>query len=178
MKKLGLLLAFAFVTVTDQALSAKDVEEIPAKVISQSPPSYPRACELEAGASVEPVYVVAMYDVTDDGRTENIRVRETASPCFNDAVVSAVRRWRFDPRRVKGSRRAQEDLETRFTFLLTEETQTTTFDARPLVRVPPRYPERCAGRAKKFLKRLPYPSMLLKMEGPKTLKPLILPTGV
>lgn len=146
----ALLVAAASVAVAFPAYASdasEDPDDIPAKPISPRPPDYPAACEPASLDDATRETVTVMYEVTRDGRPQNVRVRETTNACFNDAAVSAIRNWDFEPRRVNGRRRSQEDLETTFAFVLEKETQASTFDARPVKRVPPYYPENCMQRA-------------------------------
>lgn len=138
--------AFAVaLTVTAQA-SAND-EEIPAKPLNRRPPNYPAACLPAPGEEKEPQTVTISFGVTNQGLPENVRVLESSDPCFEEAAIAAVRSWKYEPRRANGRPQAQEDLETTFTFIFEESTNTEDFDARPLVRFPPRYPERCLRHA-------------------------------
>ena len=123
-------------------------EETPAIPQYRISPAYPVACQQMLGPDSPSQAVSVMFDVTDDGNTENARVRETSDECFNDAAIAAVRSWKYEPRRLGKRQVSQEDLEVTFTFILEEETQTQDFDARPLVRVPPHYPENCMRTAK------------------------------
>ena len=127
--------------------AAEEIEEVPAKAKHPRPPAYPAACEPAIGDVAENVRVTVAYTVTRNGQPENVRVRESSNPCFNDTAVAAVRNWDFEPRRVNRRRVAQEDLETTFVFVFQQETQALNFDARPLKRLPPQYPQRCFARA-------------------------------
>lgn len=75
-------------------------------------------------------------------------MRESTNPCFDEAAVAAVRSWRFEPARRGGNNVEQEDLETTFTFVINEEAKTVDFDARPITRYPPQYPQWCMDRAR------------------------------
>ena len=143
----ALLIAGASAAAAFSAHASDDPDDVSAEPLRSRPPAYPAACEPASMDDAKRERVAVMYDVTRDGRPQNVRVRETSNPCFNDAAISAIRNWEFEPRRVNGRRRAQEDLETTFVFVLEEETQALTFDARPLKRVPPVYPEICMRRA-------------------------------
>jgi len=127
---------------------AFDNEETPATPTKRTPPDYPTACLPAPGVAIETQRVTIVYGVTENGYAENVRVRETTDPCFNDAAMSAVRYWNFEPRRVNGRAQPQEDIETTFSFVLQETTGIEDFDARALVRVPPRYPGQCFEGAK------------------------------
>ncbi len=91
-----------------------------------------------------------VFDLTRKGETENIRVRDTTHECFNETAITAVRSWRYKARRVGNVSVAQEDLEVTFKFVLEHPTEAFEFDARPISRVPPRYPERCMRSAKNY----------------------------
>lgn len=121
--------------------------ETPAKPIERQPPRYPPACLPPQGAPTAPQTVTIVYAVSKEGRVEDARVREASDACFNEAALEAVRDWRFEPRKVDGEARAQEDLEATLKFVLNEATQAEDFDAAPIIRYPPRYPERCIRRA-------------------------------
>ncbi|MCX8663276.1 TonB family protein [Gilliamella sp. B2911] len=62
--------------------------------ISRNRPEYPRrALDMRLEG-----YVVAMFDVTSEGRVENIRIIE-AQPnnIFNRSVISAMKMWKYKP---------------------------------------------------------------------------------
>jgi TonB family protein len=99
---------------------AQENEEIPAAPINRYAPQYPASC----------------YPGDHDETYQE------------QVIVAAVRTWTYEPRRVNNRREKQEDLEVTFTFKWNGETETKDFDARPLVRVPPAYPERCMRRAR------------------------------
>jgi TonB family protein len=121
--------------------------EVLAQPKYRMPPDYPSACMAAPGAPTPDERVIVAYVITDDGVPEGARVRETTNACFNEAAIAAVRSWRFEPRRVDGKARPQEDVETTLVFKVSEPTVVSDFDARPLVRVPPRYPHHCMDRA-------------------------------
>ncbi|MCB2112891.1 MAG: TonB family protein [Parvularculaceae bacterium] len=102
----------------------------------------------KAGETPTPQKVTVVYKVNEDGAVEEVRVRETTDACFNEAAIAAVRSWKFEPARRGGYYVEQEDLETTFTFVINEEAKTVDFDARPITRYPPRYPERCMDDAR------------------------------
>ena len=137
---IGLAAAFS-------AYASDEPEEVPARPVYPNPPDYPAACEPASDEDTGRASVTVVYEVTADGRPKNVRARESSNPCFNDAAIAAIRNWDFEPRRVNGRRLAQEDVETTFVFMLEKETQTLTFDARPVKRVSARYPQRCMRNA-------------------------------
>ena len=119
----------------------------PAKPTHQEPPQYPAACFPEGEEVHPPRTVVVEFDVTRDGETEKVRVLNASDPCFADAAVGAVRSWIYEPRRLNGVRTRQEDLVMTFTFVFQGTTTVHSFDARPLKRVTPEYPDGCARTA-------------------------------
>lgn len=137
----------ALVLAVAAAQAAEDVEDSPAEPLRRTPPDYPASCAPAPGEPAEPQSVTVMFGVTKDGLTENVRARESTDPCFEEAAVAAVRGWSYKPRRVNGAARPQEDLETTITFVLHEATEVEDFDAAPVLRVPPQYPDWCARRA-------------------------------
>jgi TonB family protein len=121
--------------------------EIPAQPKRKDAPAFPSACMPTGSEDVGVQLVTVNYAVNRNGQTESIRVRESTDPCFEETAISAVRGWTFEPRKVNGRAVSQADLETTFTFQLSAPTATQEFDARPLKRVPPRFPDRCQSRA-------------------------------
>lgn len=69
------------------------------ELIERIEPVYPRRCESEAGP-VESVEIA--FNITRGGVVGGERVAGASNPCFNDAALNAVRRWRFSPRTVDG----------------------------------------------------------------------------
>ncbi len=133
---LGLIAAIA-------SAAAPVPNETPAAPSHRIVPDYPASCRPATGEALEPQRVTVNFTVTRDGKTEKVRVVETTDDCFNETAVAAVRTWTYEPRRVGGVRRAQEDVEVTITFVFEEPTQTEDYDARPIFRVPPKYPRRC-----------------------------------
>lgn len=146
-----ILLLAAFATSSD----AED--DSPARVLRRASPSYPEKC-LPEGPGPYPVEtVIIAYDVSKDGVAENVRVRESTNPCFEETAVATVRGAHYAPKRVAGRPVDQEDLEATFIFRFdpsasangsAQPTTISDFDARPIKRTPPRYPERCMRSAR------------------------------
>ncbi len=132
--------------VAAAVLSTAPVVDAPASPKFRPPPDYPSAC-MPLAVDGKPERVIVVYTVTRDGRTEGVRVRETTNACFNDAAIAAVRSWEFTPRKVDGRSVDQEDIETTLTFTIEAPTKLADFDARPILRGPPRYPEKCMRNA-------------------------------
>ncbi len=124
---------------------AAHAEDVDAAPVRQEPPAFPEACRPGPDDDFTEQTVIVAYDVSRRGLPENVRVRETSDPCFDDTAVAAVRSWVFEPRRVDGKARQQQDLETTFKFAVDAEITLETFDARPIKRVPPEFPNWCGG---------------------------------
>lgn len=128
--------------------AAPGASETPAiRNASVAPPNYPAACMPAPGVEAKPERVTLAYSVNADGQAVDIRVRESTNECFNGPAIDAARLWRFEPRRVNGVAVRQDDFETTLTFVVSENTMLDDMDARPILRVPPDYPERCYGSA-------------------------------
>ena len=80
-----------------------------------------RAAAYPADARAQGIegFVVVRYDVSVDGRVINARVVRADPPdVFDDAALSSVRSWRFNPALVDGVPRATQDVESKVTFKL------------------------------------------------------------
>lgn len=75
---------------------------VEAKLSRSIAPQYPNRC---ARGAEDLERVTVIFDVTVQGRAANIRVADTSNDCFNNAAVSTLRRWRFDPKTVDGAPR-------------------------------------------------------------------------
>ncbi|MBB5519538.1 energy transducer TonB [Amphiplicatus metriothermophilus] len=123
-------------------------DETSAKPLRRVAPAYPAACMPAAGEPVGSAQRVTIaYDVSEDGYPQNVRVRESTDPCFEEAAVASVRASYFSPRKIRGRAAEQLDMETTFRFVLNEETAIDDIDARPLDRKPPDYPDKCIRKA-------------------------------
>ncbi len=76
---------------------------VDARLLRSIAPQYPNRCARNA-TDLERVTVV--FDVTAQGRPTNVRVADTSNGCFDDAAISTLRRWRFEPKTVDGAARA------------------------------------------------------------------------
>lgn len=76
-------------------------------------PQYPEACR-SRGAQGD---VLVRFDVTPEGNVVNIRILNSADPCFNRTVRNTVAQWKFPP--VAGGGMRVGMLE-RFSFQLVE----------------------------------------------------------
>jgi TonB family protein len=64
-----------------------------------------------------PGYVIVMFDVDRSGRTDDVRVARSEPPGFKDeAVVRAVRRWRFRPHVEDGEIVPRDDVALQFNY--------------------------------------------------------------
>ncbi len=87
----------------------------PTQLVSGSAAAYPA----DARAQGIEGLVVVRYDVSVDGRVINARVvRADPADVFDDAALSSVRSWRFNPALVDGVPRATQDVESTVTFKL------------------------------------------------------------
>lgn len=121
--------------------------EEPAVPLDRRAPEYPVQCE--SAPSVKHS-VVLQFDITRGGQTENVVVLQSSDSCFNETAVAAVRGWEYQPAQKNGRRVSQEGIIVTLSFLMNEPAETEDFDARPRVRMPPQYPERCMRTASKF----------------------------
>lgn len=65
---------------------------------------------------VKTVSVSLEYGVSKGGRPEAIRVLESDDPCFDNAVIRSVKRWRYKPKMVDGQRVPHDLVRTSVTF--------------------------------------------------------------
>ena len=88
----------------DGAAPNADDVIVAARLVRTKAPAYPVRCETGAGDRES---VTVIFDVIPTGRVANARVASATDSCFNEAAVSAVRDWRFDPQTVNGSPRTE-----------------------------------------------------------------------
>ena len=82
--------------------------------IATIPPSYPPACQSRATEG----YAVVRYDVTFQGQVVNAKVTDRSHRCFEEAALSAIRSWRYQPAATKEQGYLARGLTKRFTFTL------------------------------------------------------------
>ena len=70
----------------------------PPVAITQTAPAYPPALKAEGVEG----FVVVRFIVTESGAVDDLRVVKSSDPRFNDAVLAAVRAWRFKPATSQG----------------------------------------------------------------------------
>ena len=77
--------------------------DAPAKKVSGSSPSYPsdRAGRLKSG---ERVSVLVRIVVSETGEVQDVSVVESGGKAVDEVVVSAIRRWKFQPATKRGTR--------------------------------------------------------------------------
>ena len=81
--------------------------------IKRYPPRFPGRCQ--KGASADN-YVTILFDVTEKGRTTNLRVTDTTNSCFNKAAIGAVSKWRYRPIEIDDQRFGRTDVDTIISF--------------------------------------------------------------
>ncbi len=63
--------------------------------------------------------VLVQYDVSEEGLVSNIRVVSSSpSDVFDEAAISFVRTWRFQPQKRSGVPEAVENVQSRISFTL------------------------------------------------------------
>lgn len=84
----------AEVAVAPSISSNNNVYSAIASPISRNQPIYPRrALDMRIEG-----YVIVKYDITSEGRVENIRIIETKpNNIFNRAVIQAMKQWKYQP---------------------------------------------------------------------------------
>ncbi|MEL7489858.1 MAG: energy transducer TonB [Pseudomonadota bacterium] len=127
-------------------------KEEPAKPHRRVPPKYPLACMPPDGESAPDAHVTLAFQIAKTGFPEKVRIMESSNPCFDEVALKAVEGWVYRPRLVDGVQQIQPDVETTITFRFDSETAeddvtAQDFDARPIKRIPPNYPDRCQRSA-------------------------------
>ena len=75
-------------------------------------PQYPSHSRLTEG------FVVVLFDISSEGRVENVRIEESSSRVWERSVIRAVQGWRFTPAFYNGQPVERFDVMHRFTFEL------------------------------------------------------------
>jgi TonB family protein len=79
------------------AAAAPPVEITPAKIIKRVTPVMPTDVARESG------FVIVKIDIGDNGRVSNVEVLESTPPgVFDNAAITAVRKWQYEPRKENG----------------------------------------------------------------------------
>ncbi len=118
-------------------------EETPAEPKRKDAPDYPVSCEPADGAAPENHSVDVAFSINRDGLTENVSVISSTDSCFEETALSAVRGWIYEPRRVNGRAETQTGMHARLAFSYEEGEPSNVFDAQPIKRDAPAFPERC-----------------------------------
>jgi TonB family protein len=80
------------------AAAPPSVEVIPAKIVKRVTPVV--SAEKSRATSG---FVIVKIDIGDNGRVSNVEVVESSPPgVFDDAALTAVRKWQYEPRRENG----------------------------------------------------------------------------
>lgn len=88
-------------------------EVVDPRILEQVEPVYPYSCAPGARA-VETVTVA--FTVTSAGRIAAERIANSTNACFDEAAMNALRRWRFEPRKVDGAAKPAYDQVQVFRF--------------------------------------------------------------
>lgn len=86
---------------------------IEARILERVEPIYPRNC-LENAQPFETVVIA--FNISASGLVAGERVAQTSNSCLDGAALNAVRRWRFEPRRIDGAPQTVYDQRYSFTF--------------------------------------------------------------
>ncbi len=129
------------------SLFGVSAEDTPAQPHGNNPPAYPASCYPDDTAEPRDQTVDIGFDIDRQGATENVIVLHSTDPCFEEVSVAAVRGWTYDPRRVDGRAQSQSSMQVNFRFFYQGQTIVNEFDARPIARFPPIYPDNCRSRS-------------------------------
>jgi TonB family protein len=81
-----------------QAGATAAVDVVPAKIVKRVAPVAPLSIPKKTSG-----YVVVMFSINEKGRVSDISVVESTPPgVFDDAAMSAVRKWIYEPRKENG----------------------------------------------------------------------------
>ncbi|MFW6412650.1 MAG: energy transducer TonB, partial [Oceanicaulis sp.] len=97
----------------DCRLPPKHLNDVDANLTRYESPTYPSRA-LRAG---EEGYCALMFDVSPQGRTDNVAIRCT-DEVFETSVRRTVRQWRYEPRMVDGEPAWRYNVVTSFPFRL------------------------------------------------------------
>lgn len=92
---------------------ATEAVDADASPLHRAPPFYPEKCFARAKPRE---YVLVGYDVTVEGRTENVRTIESSSKCFHANAIAAVKKWIYAPAVVDGAPAPRLNMQTTVTF--------------------------------------------------------------
>lgn len=87
--------------------------DVAPKIETRIEPVYPPNCE----ANAKPVETVDLaFNVSADGLVTGERVVSASNPCFREAALNALRRWKYAPRTVDGAPQPAYDLRATLRF--------------------------------------------------------------
>ena len=95
-------------------------EDFDARPFKRVPPKYPDNCVKDSRlrSAKKEEYVVIVYDVTEEGRPEYLKVTESSNGCFDASAKAAVRKWRYRPKTVSGKPVKRTGVETKIIYQL------------------------------------------------------------
>jgi TonB family protein len=101
--------------VTDEAIDRDDANNHDASPIRRTEPTYPVNAAMAALDGI----VMVEFAVTPDGRTDEVNIVAAAPPgVFDEVTLQAVRRWRYEPKRVDGEAVRRDGIITQFMFTM------------------------------------------------------------
>ncbi len=91
------VLPLSFASSAERAYTAAQLDELP-RVLRQISPVYPIAQRRDGGEGS----VILGFEVSPEGQVENITVRESNHPAFEEPAIAALKQWLFTPGRRDG----------------------------------------------------------------------------
>ena len=91
------------------------VDEFDAQPIERVGPKYPGGC---ARTASDRETIKVQFDVSKQGKTQNVEIIERSNPCFKYAVHRAVEQWEYRPRFVNGEPTIREGVVATLVFSL------------------------------------------------------------
>ncbi len=76
--------------------------------------------QFPAGSNLDEGFVDVVFDVTIEGKVENIQVVQSTDPVWEQPVIDALQHWRFSPALEEGQPVHRFDHRQRFTFKIVE----------------------------------------------------------
>ncbi|MEM8770786.1 MAG: TonB family protein [Pseudomonadota bacterium] len=86
--------------------TSTETDTIEARLIDEVEPIYPINCVNGAGPAET---VTVIFNISPQGRVSGERTATSTNACFNEAALNAVRRWRFEPRKVNNVEKTAYD---------------------------------------------------------------------
>ena len=91
------------------------IEDFDARPLKRLPPRYPEKC---MGGARSSEFVLIEFDVTEKGRTENIKVADSTNKCLEGAAETAVSKWLYAPKTLQGEPVRRNGVQTTVIFQL------------------------------------------------------------